>query len=92
MPLDPGRSAPGEWRYAPVAVVLHWLLATLIVGMLVLGFYMMAVEDDPGAERWFGLHQTVGLVVFVLGLPAHLVLSRAASQKQKNRHFRRCRE
>jgi cytochrome b561 len=72
MPLDPGRSAPGDWRYAPVAVVLHWLLATLIVGMLVLGFYMVAVEDDPGAERWFGLHQTVGLVVFVL------VLARAA--------------
>ncbi len=68
MPLDPGSGAPHEWRYAPVAVVLHWLLAALIVGMLVLGFYMVAVEDDPGAERWFGLHQTVGLVVFVLVL------------------------
>ncbi|MGZ5202754.1 MAG: cytochrome b [Telluria sp.] len=72
MPLDPGSGAPHEWRYAPVAVVLHWLIAVLIAGMLVLGFYMVAVEDDPGAERWFGLHQTVGLVVFVL------VLARAA--------------
>jgi cytochrome b561 len=71
MPLDTGSgplAPPGEWRYAPVAVVLHWLLAALIVGMLVLGFTMVAIEDDPGAEKWFGLHQTLGLVVFVLVL------------------------
>ncbi|MGZ5202229.1 MAG: cytochrome b [Telluria sp.] len=75
MPLDAGsrqRARPGEWRYAPFAVVLHWLLAALIVCMVGLGFYMVAIEDDPGAERWFGLHQTLGLVVFVL------VLARAA--------------
>jgi cytochrome b561 len=74
MPLDPGsqQAAAPEWRYATVAVVLHWLLAALIVCMLVLGFTMVALEDDPGAERLFGLHQTVGLVIFVL------VLARAA--------------
>jgi cytochrome b561 len=70
MPLDAG--IPGDWRYAPVAVVLHWVLAALIACMLVLGFTMVAIEDDPGADKWFGLHQTIGLVVFVL------VLARAA--------------
>lgn len=76
MPLDPNPgvqlATPREWRYAPAAVVLHWLLAALIACMVGLGFYAVAVEDDPGAERWFGLHQSLGLVVFVL------VLARAA--------------
>jgi cytochrome b561 len=70
MPLDAGN--PGDWRYAPVAVALHWLVAALIVCMLALGFTMVAIEDDPGADKWFHLHQTVGLVIFVL------VLARAA--------------
>jgi cytochrome b561 len=71
MPLDPGNrqlATPREWRYAPLAVLLHWLLAALIVCMVTLGFYMVAIEDDPGAQAWFDLHQTVGLVVFVLVL------------------------
>lgn len=58
----------GEWRYAPLAVVLHWLLAALIASQVGLGFYMVSIEDEPGAERWFGLHQTVGSVVFALVL------------------------
>ncbi|GAB3423050.1 cytochrome b [Massilia agilis] len=59
---------PGEWRYAPVAVALHWLLALLIVSTAALGWYMTSIEDDPGAERWFDLHKSVGIVIFVLVL------------------------
>jgi cytochrome b561 len=64
----PTRRPPtaSEWRYAPPAVVLHWLLAVLIAGMVALGLYMMAIEDDPGADRYFDLH--TGLVVFALVL------------------------
>ncbi|MFL6675676.1 MAG: cytochrome b [Massilia sp.] len=57
-----------DWRYAPTAVVLHWLLAFLITGMVVLGLYMASIEDDPGAERLFDLHKSVGIVVFALVL------------------------
>lgn len=64
---DPGGAGTG-WRYSPVAVWLHWLLALLIAGMLALGFYMMSVEDDPGSARWFNLHKSIGLVVLALVL------------------------
>jgi cytochrome b561 len=60
--------APGDWRYAPPAVALHWLLAVLIAGMVSLGWYMHSIEDDPGADRYFNLHKSVGLVVFALVL------------------------
>lgn len=58
----------GEWRYAPLAVALHWLLAALIVGQAAIGFYMHSIEDDPGAEAWLHLHQSVGITIFLLVL------------------------
>lgn len=56
------------WRYATPAVLLHWTLALLIAGMLALGWYMMSVEDEPGSDRYFMLHKSIGLVMFVLVL------------------------
>jgi len=60
-------AAPG-WRYAPAALALHWLMAVLIAAQATLGVYMMSIEDEPGADRYFGLHMSIGLVVFVLVL------------------------
>jgi cytochrome b561 len=56
----------GEWRYAPAAVALHWLVAALIVFMAGLGWYMMSIEDEPGSGTWFDLHKSVGIVEFWL--------------------------
>jgi cytochrome b561 len=69
MMLRPDRqpAAPG-WRYAPIAVVLHWLLAFLIAAMVSLGLYMVSIEDDPGADAFFNLHKSLGIVVFALVL------------------------
>jgi cytochrome b561 len=64
----PAQASPREWRYAPLAVALHWLLALLIAGQATLGWYMMSIEDDPGSERWFDLHKSNGLTVFALVL------------------------
>lgn len=58
----------GEWRYAPLAVALHWLLAALIVCQAAIGFYMHSIEDDPGADAWLHLHQSVGITIFLLVL------------------------
>jgi cytochrome b561 len=64
IPPRPG----GDWRYAPPAVILHWLLAVLIAGMLTVGLYMTSIEDDPESDFWFALHKSFGLVVFTLVL------------------------
>lgn len=60
--------AARQWHYAPVAVALHWLVALLVVGMAGVGWYMHSIEDDPGADTWFDLHKSTGMVVFVLVL------------------------
>lgn len=56
------------WRYSSTAIWLHWILALLIVGMVALGWTMMAVEDEPGTKWLFDLHKSVGLIVFALVL------------------------
>jgi cytochrome b561 len=69
MTVGPDRqAATPEWRYAPIAVILHWLLAFLIAAMVSLGLYMTSIEDDPGADAFFKLHKSVGIVVFALVL------------------------
>ena len=59
-------SAP--WRYGGTAIALHWTLAVLLAATTLLGFYMMSVEKEPGAETWFNLHMSVGLVIATLVL------------------------
>jgi cytochrome b561 len=57
-------STSGEAKpYAPVAVLLHWVLALLIVSMMGLGWYMMSIEEDPGSAWYFNLHKSIGLLI-----------------------------
>ena len=55
-----------RWHYARPAVLLHWMLAPLILGMLALGWYMMSIEDQPGSDWYFDLHKSIGLIVATL--------------------------
>src|SRR4051794_4060534 len=55
-----------HWRYSPPAVVLHWLIALLIATLFGLGWYMMEIERQPGADWYFNLHRSLGLSVAVL--------------------------
>lgn len=61
-------STSTPWRYSTPAVFLHWVLAGLIVFMAGLGWFMMTVEDEPGGQRFFELHKSIGLIVFTLVL------------------------
>lgn len=56
----------GYWKYRLPAVVLHWLVALLIVGLFGLGWYMMSVERQPGADWYFNLHRSLGLTLAAL--------------------------
>lgn len=57
---------PKNGRYLPSVIVLHWLLAVLLVGMLALGWYMMSIEREPGADWYFDLHKSIGLIAAAL--------------------------
>ncbi|MEX6723449.1 cytochrome b [Parapedomonas caeni] len=61
-------------RYSTVAVILHWLIALAIIGLLVAGFVMgdLLHSDNP-ADKQLGfkiiqLHKSLGLTVLVLTL------------------------
>ncbi len=54
------------FRYAPPARRLHWLMALLIISMIGLGLYMVAIEKQPRAEWYFGLHMSIGVTLAAL--------------------------
>lgn len=65
-PTSRSANTPSSWRYSTTAIVLHWLMALLLVAMAGLGWYMMSAEDEPGADRYFALHKSVGLLLLAL--------------------------
>lgn len=56
------------WHYDRFALVLHWISAVLLVFMTGLGWYMMEIEHTPGAQPYFVLHKSLGLIVLALVL------------------------
>jgi cytochrome b561 len=55
-------------RYQPVLVALHWLLALMIIGLLCLGFLVLAnmPNSDPKKLDILVWHMSGGMLVFVL--------------------------
>lgn len=55
-------------RYQPVLIALHWLLALMIVGLLCLGFFVLAnmPNTDPGKLDILVWHMASGMFVLVL--------------------------
>jgi cytochrome b561 len=64
--------------YDRVAVALHWLIAALVVGQFVLGWWMQEIPKQPPGPRVdaFNAHKSVGLTI--LALMVVRVLWRAA--------------
>ena len=62
MPLADSPAA-GPWRYSRTAIALHWLLAILITLTTVIGWRMMWIEHQPGSEKLFELHKSIGLII-----------------------------
>src|SRR5262249_6555463 len=61
--------ANSETRYGTVAVTLHWLIALIIIGMLILGTYMADLpRDDPSRFDLIQLHKSIGITVIVLSV------------------------
>ncbi|MFK8068853.1 MAG: cytochrome b [Gammaproteobacteria bacterium] len=56
-------------KYSLVAIALHWIIAILIIGLFVLGLYMVELPEDvvPSVRKpWFELHKSLGVTVFIL--------------------------
>src|SRR5258708_16745336 len=55
-------------RYQPVLVVVHWLVALMIIGLLCLGFFVLAnmPNTDPRKLDILVWHMSGGMFVLVL--------------------------
>lgn len=61
-----GASAP---RYAGSLIALHWVIAFGIIGLLVLGLYMVGLPKGlPLKAALINFHKSLGLTVFLLVL------------------------
>lgn len=54
------------WRFSSFAIGLHWGSAAVLALLAALGWYMMSIEDDPGAGWYFAQHKSWGLVFSML--------------------------
>jgi len=51
-------------RYTKVAIILHWIIATLILGLLATGWYSEVLPKGDARTSIVMLHKSVGLLVF----------------------------
>ncbi|MBY0466901.1 MAG: cytochrome b [Burkholderiales bacterium] len=68
--LVPAPKTP--WRYSTFSIGVHWAAVVLLPVAATLGWYMVSIEDDPGADWYFAQHKSWGLV-FALLLVVRLV-------------------
>src|SRR5437764_14708296 len=55
-------------NYGIVAISLHWLMAVLIIGLLIIGLYMVSLPKGPDKFFLIGWHKQLGVVVLGLGI------------------------
>lgn len=55
-------------HYTTTAKLLHWLMATLILGLIVLGLYMEGLPFSPEKLKLYAWHKWAGVTAFVLVL------------------------
>lgn len=52
--------------YGLIAKLFHWLMGLVIIGMLIVGFYMTSM--DPSDDKWqlYFFHKSIGVIALVL--------------------------
>ncbi|MCC5981911.1 MAG: cytochrome b [Oceanicaulis sp.] len=63
-------------RYTAVAIILHWLMAALIIGMIFLGWAMEGMREQALAgqmsfaevQAFYNWHKTIGIGLLILAL------------------------
>lgn len=64
--ISSSAAAPAKARYSAVAMVIHWLLALVIVGMFVMGSYMADLPFSPLRLKLYNWHKWAGVTFLAL--------------------------
>lgn len=57
---------PAKESYHLISKIIHWLTALIILGLLVVGTYMMQMDMSPQKLQFINLHKSFGLLVLTL--------------------------
>ena len=60
--------APPAERYSLTAVVLHWVLGLVLVGLFAMGLYMAELPISPWRLKLFNWHKWAGICVLMLSV------------------------
>ncbi|KTC78607.1 cytochrome b [Legionella cincinnatiensis] len=55
-------------HFGIVAILLHWIIALLIIGLLALGLYMVPLPWSPEKLKFYGWHKEYGFLVLFLAI------------------------
>jgi len=74
-------------RHPPGLVVLHWLLALMIIGMLLMGFagFGTMPPTDPAVPTLLRWHVSIGLAILLLMAARFAIRQRAALRRSRVR-------
>ena len=68
-------------RYHPILVTLHWLLATMIIGGLVMGGQVLAKTPNSDPEKMLSLKMHMGVGIAILMLMVIRLIIRFVTKK-----------
>ena len=57
-----------ENQFGLVAIMLHWLMAILIIGLLALGIYMVNLPISLQKLKMYGWHKEYGLLALAIAM------------------------
>jgi cytochrome b561 len=57
-----------ETHFGSVAIILHWVVAVLIIGLIALGLYMVKMPISLEKLKFYGWHKEYGIVVLLLAV------------------------
>ena len=66
----------GGKYYSPATKMIHWLMAIVIIGLLVVGTLLENMENGPDKFELMSLHKSVGvlaLLLFFLRIPLRII-------------------
>ncbi|CDZ79099.1 hypothetical protein BN59_03416 [Legionella massiliensis] len=55
-----------EDRFGVIAITLHWVIAALMIGLLIMGLYMVALPISLEKLKFYGWHKEYGFLVLAL--------------------------
>ena len=58
----------GTPAYTPVARALHWIVAVLVIGLIIVGFMIANMASGPLQDRLYNLHRSTGALVLLLAI------------------------